>query len=188
MRLALSVVALCLLAACDSSGLDVPLPPPPSAGIDTLGAVRLDARATYLRIADDPGATAAVPVALSSLGAAAGDEITFFVSGYASLDPTDPNRARSRDVVAVFAASSAMDAPDVRRRVRDAVEAGTDFATDSTAIGRQPTDIDEDFFATRATVIVPASATHLFLALHDGFYTDNTDVGEGVLVTVLRRR
>lgn len=187
MRAVLLVLVL-LLAACDSYGVDAPRPTPtPVAGIDTLGAVRLDPRAAYLRVADDPDATAAVPLLLSRFGVAPGDSITFFVSGYASLDPTDPT-ARSRDVIGVFAASDALEQPDVRQRVRNALDAGTDVTTDSTAIGRLPTDIAGDFFATRATVSVPPGATHLFLSLHDGHYSDNLNVGDGVLVTVLRRR
>lgn len=189
MRLILAAAPLILLAACDTYGIDpAPVPTPAPGGVDTLGALRLGPRATYLRTHRDSAAALPLRVALDSLGAAPGDALTFFVSGYATLDPAAPQPTRSRDVVGVFAASSNLEAPAAPRRVRDALDAGADFVTDSTALGRYATDVPEDFFATRATVTVPSGATHLFLALHDVFYSDNVSVGDGVLVTVLRQR
>lgn len=186
MRLVLPAAALVLLAACDSYGVDPPLPTPDV--IDTLGTVRVAPRATYLRTEQDPDAARAAALPLDSLGIAPGDALTFYVTGYVDLQPTATPAVRSRDLVGLFAASPTLDAPDRLVRVPDARDAGADFVTDSTALGRLPTDVPEDFFATRATVTVPAGATHLFLAVHDVFYSDNLDVGEGVSVTLLRRR
>ncbi len=188
MRLLLSAAVLLLLAACDSYGVDTPVPTPVPTVIDTLGTVRVAPHATYLRTEQDPGATSTAALPLDSLGVAPGDALTFYVTGYVDLQPGTVPAARSRDLVGVFAASPALAAPDALARVTGALDAGADFVTDSTAVGRVATDVPQDFFATRATVTVPAGATHLFLAVHDVFYSDNADVGEGVSVTLLRRR
>ena len=55
--------------------------------------------------------------ACEALGVAPGDTLTFFVAGYADLQPTAPSPVRSRDVVGVFATSGALGAPDAPARV-----------------------------------------------------------------------
>ncbi len=50
-----------------------------------------------------------------------------------------------------------------------------------------PTDIREDFRITDIIIQVPPSATHLFAAAHDSFYSDNLDFnGDFSIQLVLR--
>lgn len=175
--------AVALLAACDTDGLD-PLPPGPTV-VDTLGTFHLPARATYLRVNADPDAVDAVPLDLDSLGVNPGDTLSFYVTGFAIIDPA--TSMRTHDVVAVFSGDAALAPADSLARVTGAVEAGPDFLTLPTGVDGLPTDVPEDFFATRSSVIVPAGARRLFLAVHDGFYSDNQDLGAGVQLILLRR-
>ncbi len=177
--------AVALLAACDTDGLD-PLPPGPTV-VDTLGTFHLPARATYLRVDADPDAADAVPLDLDSLGVLAGDTLSFYLTGYAILDPTDATGTRSRDVVGVFSSDNALASGDSLRRVTGAVEAGDDVLTFLTGVNGLETDVPEDFFATRSSVVVPAGARRLFLAVHDGYYSDNQDLGTGIQLILLRR-
>lgn len=186
MRSALLVAfAVASLAACDTDGID-PLPPGPTV-VDTLGTFAVPARATYLRTESDADAVAARPLDLDSLGVEAGDTLSFYLTGYAILDPTDPSASRTRDVVAVFSSDGALAPSDSLRRVTGAIEAGEEFVTLLTGVSGLPTDIPEDFFATRSSVIVPAGARRLFLAVHDGFYSDNQELGTGIQLILLRR-
>lgn len=180
---ALAAAGLTALAACDTDGLD-PLPPAPTV-VDTLGTFHLPARATYLRVNADPDAVDAVPLDLDALGVRAGDTLSFWVTGLAVIDPT--TATRTHNVVGVFSADGALAPSDSLRRVTGAVEAGADFVTLPTGVGGLPTDVPEDFFATRSSVVVPGGARRLFLAVHDGYYSDNENLGAGVQLTLLRR-
>lgn len=175
--------AVAFLTACDTDGID-PLPPGPTV-VDTLGTFHLPARATYLRVNADPDAADAVPLNLDSLGVVAGDTLSFYVTGRAVIDPI--SATRTHDVVAVFSADGALAPGDSLRRVTGAINAGEDFVTLPTGVDGLPTDVPEDFFATRSSVIVPAGARRLFLAVHDGYYSDNQDLGAGIQLILLRR-
>ena len=111
--------------------------------------------------------------------------VTLTAGAAVSVDPV--TATRTHDVVAVFSAEAALGARDSVRRVARAVEAGDDVLTLPTGVDSLATDIPEDFYATRSSVIVPAGASHLFLAVHDRYYTDNQDLGAGVQLTLLRR-
>lgn len=180
---ALAAASLTALAACDTDGLD-PLPPAPTV-VDTLGTFHLPARATYLRVNADPDAVDAVPLDLDALGVAAGDTLSFYVTGRAIIDPA--TSTYTHDVVAVFSGDAALAPADSLSRVTGAVEAGVDFVTLPTGVDALPTDVPEDFLATRSSVVVPAGARRLFLAVHDGYYSDNQNLGAGVQLILLRR-
>jgi len=181
----LAALAGVSLAACDTDGID-PLPPGPTV-VDTLGTFSVPARATYLRTESDADAVDAQPLDLDSLGVEAGDTLSFYLTGYAILDPTNPSASRTRDVVAVFSSDAALAPSDSLRRVTGAIDAGEEFVTFLTGVSGLPTDVPEDFFATRSSVIVPAGARRLFLAVHDGFYSDNQELGTGIQLILLRR-
>ncbi len=184
MRFALAAaLAVVTLAACDSDGID-PLPPGPTV-VDTLGTFPIPARATYLRVHADSGAVDAVPLDLVRLGVAVGDTLSFYITGRAVIDP--PTATRTHDVIAVFSADAALGPRDVVNRVAGALEAGTDILTLPTGVDSLTTDIPEDFYATRSSVIVPPGARQLFLAVHDRYYTDNENLGAGIQLILLRR-
>lgn len=181
----LAALAVVSLAACDTDGID-PRPPGP-ARVDTLGTFAIPARATYLRTDAEPDALDAQPLDLDVLGVEAGDTLSFYVTGYAILDPRDPTGTRTRDLIAVFSATHALAPGDSLQRVTGAIEAGVDLVTPATAVNGLPTDVPEDFLATRSSVVVPAGARHLFLSVVDVFYSDNQNLGEGLQLTLLRR-
>lgn len=58
-----------------------------------------------------------------------------------------------------------------------AIKAGQDFDTGTTWFcDNEPNDIPEDFNCTpNVRVTIPANATHLFVAVRDSYYEDNTD-------------
>lgn len=186
LRLACSIVFLLTLAACDSAGVDPG--PLPQFATDTLRTVDVDARATYLRTHQDGGALRARAFRLDSLGALPGDRITFLVAGEAVRDAAAPSASRTSHLTAVFSSSAQLLAPDLAQRVPGAVDAAAAHATVPTGVGALPTDIPQDFFATRATLLVPAGATHVFFSVEDAYFSDNQNAGEGLRVTLLRRR
>jgi len=109
---------------------------------------------------------------LSTLMAQPGDFVILEALGEFSLNGTEsgPNASLSSAMIGVFSASDSLldvDAFNPRLRVVDAIEAGTDFTTDS--------DISQDFLIDRTVVQVPAGATHFFVAPLDGFVGDNSD-------------
>ncbi|MHC4416741.1 MAG: protein kinase domain-containing protein [Planctomycetota bacterium] len=140
----------------------------------------IDPKATYLRPTweEDRWAFRAVPISLDALGIAPGDQIRLERLGdYAG--GTSGGDSKS-GMVAVFSASLVLLGPDLLRRVRDAIDAGTDFVTDGE---NTPTDIPEDFviYDWKGTfdvvsIVVPEGATHLFASAYEvGYYQNNGD-------------
>jgi cysteine-rich repeat protein len=140
--------------------------------------IPLDPTATYLRTNADPGAADATPIDLASLGIAPGDRIVLghvgnYINGQFSF---------AGDAViatlAVFSGSATLLPASNLDRVQDAIDAEEDHVTFD-ASGGVATDIAEDFVVfDRATLVVPAGATHLFVgpeAAEGGKFGSNTD-------------
>ncbi len=143
----------------------------------------IDPNDTYLRwdtTADSAGAT--TPIALAALGIQVGDKIqvarigAFVGVGGGSDDQTS--------LCAVFSSSTTLLAPTVLNRVDDAIpDGGKSCFTAVTFPNSITTDINQDFFISGpgatpsppVLVKVPAGATHIFVAVPDNLYSDNTD-------------
>jgi hypothetical protein len=165
-----------LVAGCDSDGVD----PPARTVLD----VTVAPTGTYLRTNSDPGATNATVVALADLEAAGGDEIAFGISGTIVVDPVTV--FGSRDILGVFSRSSVLDASDQPARVPGALAVNRGYTSFPTSIGGLTTDIQQDFRINGGTVTVPAGATHLFLTVSDGYYSDNVAGPQPMVVRLVK--
>ncbi|HEY9796157.1 MAG TPA: PEP-CTERM sorting domain-containing protein [Leptolyngbyaceae cyanobacterium] len=136
----------------------------------------IDSRATFLRTAEDPLALNSVPIDLSSLGISSGDLIRLEQLGDFSYW-SNPIRDYVTNMIGVFSASDALLPSYLQNRVQDAIDSGEDVFTLPTSQGggNLPTDIAQDFLISDITLQVPTSATYLFVAAPDIYYSDNVD-------------
>jgi hypothetical protein len=78
-------------------------------------------------------------------------------------------------MIGVFSSGTTLLAPDVFHRVPGAMDAGLSMTSWNTLFGNMSTDIPEDFRVASTIVQVPFGASHLFIAAHDIYYSDNSD-------------
>lgn len=149
--------------------------------------IGIDSRRTYLRTGSDPGALAAVPIALAGLGLTPGDSVSLTRRG--AFDCGSPCIDDRGHMIALFSSSSTLLAITQLHRVPGAIDAGVDFVTAPTHWGGLATDIPEDFqvLGTGVTVAVPAGAAYLFVVAHDSLYGDNTDPNGDFAVEIEKR-
>ena len=147
--------------------------------------VPLDAKATYLRTANDFSALPATPLKLSDFAFNAGDVLVLQAVGDVNYWRGGASGFLS---IGVFSSTSTLLDSSAPNRVPGAIATdGYAFVTERTFIGQLTTDIAADFAYTNtpiALVTVPAGAQYLFVAIHDGFYGDNTDLNQdfGLLI------
>ena len=151
--------------------------------------IAINTKWAFIHASNSDSALNAVPIALASIGVAPGDRIEL-----ARLGDWDngPGGDVFGNLIAVFSASATLLPQSNLNRVVDAIEAGVDYATAPTYSGSEPTDVPTDFviqgaaFPTGAIcVIVPAGATHLFVAVPDSLYEDNSDPDGDFAVRIL---
>ncbi|CAN5628554.1 hypothetical protein BH23BAC4_BH23BAC4_14860 [soil metagenome] len=190
LRIATPFFILALLAGCDSNSLigeetHVPDPDPEVPG--SFHSFEIDPTAAYLRVSGESPPNAE-PIALASIGAAAGDTLYFEVRGEAILGRGEGWVASTADlssaVLGAFTTSNALRDQGERYRLVGAIAAGEPFETVNTVVGDLPTNIAEDFHTDGKWVIVPARAEYLWLAVPDGYYSDNEPVGDGLFLDV----
>lgn len=134
--------------------------------------VPLNPASTYLHVCSDP-ALDAVPIVLGNLGIQPGDVI--LLEDLGGFD-NGPGGDAPRITIGVLSATATLLPGTALARVPDAIEAGSDFITALTYYcGGQLTDIPQDFRIDSTMVVVPPSATHLFVCGHDQLYYDNSD-------------
>ena len=136
----------------------------------------IDSRATFLRTSEDPLALNSVPIELSSLGISGGDLIRLEQLGDVSYW-SNPIRDYLTNMIGVFSASDVLLPAYLQNRVQDAIDSGEDVFTLPTSQGggSLPTNIAQDFLISDITIRVPTSATYLFVAAPDIYYSDNAD-------------
>ncbi len=143
----------------------------------------VDARSTYLRQVFDRPRRPTV-IALEDMGASAGDTLRLRRQG--EFARTWFRSMTGNGMAAVFSASDALRSARYRRRVVDAIDAGTDVVTPRTFFLRKRTDIAEDFEITDSVdVTVPTGATHLLVTAIDDYFGDNQSQGFAVVVEVI---
>jgi hypothetical protein len=159
---------LCLLVCCGCLAI-----PASSARADG-ATIGISGVWTYLYVpaVEPPGAAPAVPIELAPLGLAAGDTLRLEQLGDFSNGPAGDTLTR---MIGVFSGSGVLLAPELRYRVQDAIDAGTDFVTGTAYWDGLPTDIPEDFWIDDIEIVIPAGATHLFVTAYDTGYWDNGD-------------
>jgi len=135
--------------------------------------IPLDSRQAFLRVDPVDTAQPAPALPLASYGLAPGQTVRMAAVG-------DFDNGPGGDVyyaqVAVFSSSPVLLAPSERYRVPGALGVGRNAVTGPTDPSGEPTDIPEDFYVILGdTVVIPAGATHLFVAPAETYYIDNSD-------------
>ena len=147
--------------------------------------IPIDPMKTYLLTNNDPwwGGSAppgATPIVLNELGISGGDTIQLerlgdYYNGYAGYEGNVSSLDLFDAMIGVFSNSETLLSSNIRDRVPGALDAGADLLTGSTLFGGIATDIAQDFGIGNIFLQVPLGATHLFVAAHDIYYSDNSD-------------
>jgi hypothetical protein len=151
----------------------------------TATTITIDPLKTFLFTNNDPwsggGSVAgSVPIVLSDIGISGGDTIHLemlgdWYDGHAGYSGNVSSLDVVSEMIGVFSNSSALLAPNILNRVPGSLDAGLSITTWNTLFGNLATDIPHDFGITNTLVQVPFGATHLFVAAHDIYYSDNSD-------------
>ena len=123
---------------------------------------------------DDQYAPSVMGFRLSAYGMFPGDFIK--ITSDLPYSTNDAGTTHGTNLVAVFSSTSEiLTDPSEQHRVPGAIDAGTDVVTPPTHFGGLPTDIPEDFLATREGVVVrvPDNADYIFVSHLDSFFSDN---------------
>lgn len=158
--------------------------------------ISIDPLKTYLFTNNDPwsgnGSVAgSTPIVLSDIGISGGDTIQLemlgdWYDGHAGYGGDVSSMDVVSEMIGVFSNSDALLSPNVFSRVPGALDGGTDIVTWNTLFGGMTTDIPEDFGIKNTFLQVPFGASHLFVAAHDIYYSDNSDPDGDFAVRITR--
>lgn len=150
----------------------------------------IDSRASYILTNDDPQATSAAPISLTSLGISPGDTIQIQTQGDFSFCFSSGCPEIQVPACGVFSSSATLLRANNTKRVVGAISVTdgtvTPCVTGPTLYGQVPTDIPEDVVLDGASMRVPNGARYLFVAVSDIFYGDNGDPNGDLAVVVQR--
>src|SRR5688572_19076401 len=149
-------------------------------------SITIDPLRTFLFTNNDPWSGGSVQpsiaISLDSVGISAGDVIQLdqlgdYYDGHAGYGAgvNTASLDSFTEMIGVFSSGSSLLAPDVLHRVPGAMDAGLSVTSWNTLFGNMSTDIPEDFRVANTIVQVPFGASHLFIAAHDIYYSDNSD-------------
>lgn len=145
---------------------------------------------TFYRTNSDPNATDAYSLPIGAFGVSPGGWLKLRCVGAWNNGVSGDVL---QDMVGCFAANGVVLANTNLQRLPLPIAAGTAIHSNPTAVGNLTTDINEDFWISRTgtvsevTIQVPPGTVHLFVAVPDSFYSDNTDPNAdlGIEVTVI---
>lgn len=147
--------------------------------------ITIDPLRTFLFTNNDPwsgigSVSSSVPIVLSDIGISGGDTIHLemlgdWYDGHAGYSVNVSSLDVVSEMIGVFSNSSTLLAPNLLNRVPGSLDTGLSITTWNTLFGNLSTDIPHDFGITNTLVQVPFGATHLFVAAHDIYYSDNSD-------------
>ncbi|HEX5647983.1 MAG TPA: PEP-CTERM sorting domain-containing protein [Nitrospira sp.] len=148
--------------------------------------ISIDPLQTFLFTYNDPdwgtGSVAGTtPIVLSDIGLSGGDLIQLeklgdWYDGHAGYTGVDVAALDvMTEMVGVFSSSNELLAPDVLARVPGVLGAGAEYTTWNTLYSNMTTDVYGDFRIDNTFLYIPFGATHLFVAAHDIYYSDNSD-------------
>jgi hypothetical protein len=147
--------------------------------------ISIDPLRTFLLTNNDPwdgsGSVAgSLPIVLSDIGISAGDTIQLemlgdWYDGHAGYSGDVSSMDVVSEMIGVFSSNSSLLSPTMLNRVPGAIDAGIQITTWNTLFDNLSTDVPSDFGITNTIVQVPSGATHLFVAAHDIYYSDNSD-------------
>lgn len=148
--------------------------------------ISIDPLQTFLFTYNDPdwgtGSVAGTtPIVLSDIGLSGGDLIQLEKlgdwydgqAGYTGVDVAALDVMT--EMIGVFSSSNELLAPDVLARVPGVLGAGAEYTTWNTLYSNMTTDVYGDFRIDNTFLYIPFGATHLFVAAHDIYYSDNSD-------------
>lgn len=148
--------------------------------------ISIDPLQTFLFTYNDPdwgtGSVAGTtPIVLSDIGLSGGDLIQLeklgdWYDGHAGYTGVDVAALDvMTEMVGVFSSSNELLAPDVLARVPGVLGTGAEYTTWNTLYSNMTTDVYGDFRIDNTFLYIPFGATHLFVAAHDIYYSDNSD-------------
>ena len=168
-----------------------------SSGEAAAVTISIDPLRTFLYTYNDPwsgsGSVAnSIPIVLSDIGVSGGDTIQLEMlgdwydghAGYIGVDVSSMDVVS--EMIGVFSSDNTLLSPTVLNRVPGSLDAGISITSWNTLFGDMPTDIPHDFGITNTFVQVPVGATHLFVAAHDIYYSDNSDPDGDFAVRITR--
>ncbi|MBW2696251.1 MAG: hypothetical protein JRE70_07245 [Deltaproteobacteria bacterium] len=144
----------------------------------------IDPADAYLHVEAGDTAGAAIPIDLAAAGLLPGDVL--HIRRIGDFIAVVPGGADDQTGLAgVFSASSVLLSETLLDRVQDAIatENGIAIVSNPTWPSNEPTDISEDFLIgppggqrpSAVIVTIPSGATHLFVAVPDNHFLDNSD-------------
>lgn len=135
--------------------------------------IPLDSRQAFLHVDSLDTAQPAPALPLAAYGLAPGQTVRMAAVG--DFD-NGPGGDQFYAQLAVFSSSPILLGQAERYRVPGALGVGRNAVTGPTEPSGEPMDIPEDFYVIHGdTVVIPAGATHLFVAPAETYYIDNTD-------------
>jgi len=160
-----------LLVQCDDDEKNIPL------------EFEVGATSTFLRVDNFDPATDPTIIDLDAHEISAGTTLTLKTKGsyYNTTALTERN-----SMVCVFSETMVILNKTTLDRVREAIDAGTDYVTENTFAGDQTTDIPEDFKVDEdeVQVVVPNQAEYLIVGNNDSKQEDNSVTPEGFYLVV----
>jgi hypothetical protein len=155
--------------------------------------MHVDPRDAYLHVSAADPAFDVIPVSLASRQISPGDVVA--VKRVGDFVDTNGGPDTSTEMCGIFSASDALDVKSALDRVTDALDPidGSECVTAPTSSGSEPTDVPEDFLISAQGagqpmiehVTVPTGATHIFIAVPDEAYGDNSDPDADLGVVVI---
>jgi hypothetical protein len=144
----------------------------------------IDPADAYLHVEASDTAGAAIPIDLAAAGLFPGDVLHMRrIGDFIAVVPGGLDDQTG--LAGVFSASSVLLGESLLDRVQDAIatENGSSIVSNPTWPSSEPTDISEDFLIGRAggqhphtvMVTIPPGASHLFVAVPDNHFLDNSD-------------
>lgn len=150
-------------------------------------SISIDPLRTFLFTNNDPwsgngSVPMSIPIALGNVGISGGDFIQLdqvgdYYDGHAGYGAGVNVSTLDvfTEMIGVFSNNNTLLAPNILNRVPGAIDGGVDVLSWNTLFGGMTTDIPQDFRVANTIVQVPLGATHLFIATHDIYYSDNSD-------------
>lgn len=160
--------------------------------------ISIDPLHTFLFTHNDPdwgsgSVVGTTPIVLNEIGLSGGDLIQLeklgdWYDGHMGYGNaiTVADLDTQTEMIGVFSSSNELFAPNILDRVPGVVGTGVEYETWTTLYGNMPTDVGGDFRIDNTFLYVPLGATHLFVAAHDIYYSDNSDPDRDYAVRITK--
>jgi hypothetical protein len=152
--------------------------------------ISIDPTRTFLMTAGDPWdggepVSGSIPICLADYGIASGDSVLLeqlgdYYNGAEGYHGNEASLDTLTAMIGIFSSTDELLAPNLLNRLPGALDAGQYIVTMNTLYGGGenagvPTDIPYDFGIGFNIFQIPTGAAYLFVAVHDVYYSDNSD-------------